>query len=86
MEAMRKHFTGTVVSDSRDKTIAVEVVTHVKHPIYGKRFKKIKKFHTHDENGVAKKGDLVEIVETRPISKTKTFKLVKIITAAKDGE
>ena len=86
MEAMRKQFIGTVVSDSRDKTVSVAVETYVKHPIYGKRFKKIKKFHTHDELNKAKKGDIVEIVETRPISKTKTFKLVKIVEAAKDGE
>lgn len=86
MESTRKTFVGTVVSDARDKTIAVAVESYVKHPIYGKRFKKIKKLHTHDELNKAKKGDIVEVIETRPISKSKTFKLVKIVQAARDGE
>lgn len=86
MESTRKTFIGTVVSDSRDKTVAVAIESYVKHPIYGKRFKKIKKLHTHDEKNIAKKGDVVEVVETRPISKTKTFKLVRIVESARDGE
>lgn len=86
MEAMRKQFIGTVVSDSRDKTIAVAVEAYVKHPLYGKRFKKIKKFHVHDEKNVGKKGDVVSFEETRPISKTKTFRLIAVVSKAKGGE
>lgn len=82
----RKTFRGRVVSDGRDKTIAVAVEIYVKHPLYGKRFRKIKKFHAHDENEQAKKGDLVEIVETRPLSRTKAFRLVNILEVAKGGK
>lgn len=73
-----KVFTGTVVSTKMQKTITVLVETYKKHRIYGKRVKSSKKFHAHDENEIAKVGDVVTIMETRPLSKTKKFVLVKV--------
>ena len=73
-----KTFTGVVVSTKMDKTITVLVETHVKHKLYGKRMKSSTKFHAHDENNTAKLGDVVTIMETRPLSKTKHFVLVKV--------
>ena len=67
----RKVYTGTVVSTKMDKTITVLVETHVKHKLYGKRMKSSKKFHAHDENNEARVGDVVTIMGTRPLSKTK---------------
>jgi len=78
----RKVFTGTVVSDKMDKTITVRVDTYKKHPLYGKRVKQSKKFHVHDENEIAKIGDVVTIVETRPLSKTKKFRLLSVVSSA----
>jgi small subunit ribosomal protein S17 len=75
----RKTFTGVVVSDKMEKTITVNVDIYKKHPLYGKRMKQSKKFHAHDENGVAKVGDVVSIMETRPFSKTKKYVLVNVI-------
>ncbi|WP_127943008.1 MULTISPECIES: 30S ribosomal protein S17 [unclassified Mycoplasma] len=75
----RKQLVGTVVSTKNSKTLAVAVDTYQMHPIYGKRFKVTKKFAVHDENESAKLGDQVQIAETRPYSKTKTFRLVKIL-------
>jgi small subunit ribosomal protein S17 len=66
-----------------DKTITVTVERKVKHPIYGKFVKKTKKFHAHDEEGTAGIGDTVRIMETRPLSKTKRWRLVEIIEKAK---
>ena len=77
-----KGLTGTVVSDANDKTINVLVETYAKDPIYGKRVKKSKKYMAHDEKNVASKGDKVLIVETRPISKTKHFRLVEVVEKA----
>lgn len=81
----RKTLIGQVVSDKSEKTIIVEVSTYLKHPLYGKRFKKTKRFPTHDEHQKAKIGDIVKIVETRPYSKTKTFRLAEITQSAKEG-
>lgn len=81
----RKTLTGVVVSDKNDKTIIVEVATYLKHPLYGKRFKRTKRFASHDEKGIAKLGDVVKISETRPYSKTKRFRLVEIKETAKEG-
>lgn len=78
----RKQFNGIVVSNATDKTIVVEVVRYKVHRLYGKRVKKTKKFHVHDENNQAKLGDKVRIMECRPISKTKKFRLVKITKVA----
>ncbi|MBN3534988.1 30S ribosomal protein S17 [Mycoplasma procyoni] len=81
----RKTLTGTVVSAKNSKTVTVAVDTYVKHPLYGKRFKVTKKFATHDEKEIASEGDIVRIAETRPLSKTKRFRLVEIREKAKEG-
>ncbi|AWX42706.1 30S ribosomal protein S17 [Metamycoplasma cloacale] len=77
-ENHRKTLVGTVVSTKNNKTITVLVETYEKHPLYSKRFKKSKKFAVHDERNEAKVGDFVKIQETRPLSKTKHFRLVEI--------
>ena len=68
---------GVVVSDKMDKTVVVSVSRFIKHPLYGKFYKVSKKYKAHDEDNKYKVGDKVEIVETRPISKDKRFKVVK---------
>ena len=73
---------GRVTSDKMDKTITVLVERKVKHPLIGKVIVKSNKFHAHDENNECKEGDLVTITETRPLSKTKTWALSKIVTKA----
>ncbi|ANZ99011.1 MULTISPECIES: 30S ribosomal protein S17 [Carnobacterium] len=78
----RKVYQGRVVSDKMDKTIVVEIATYKKHGIYGKRVKYSKKFKAHDENNAAKTGDIVKIMETRPLSATKRFRLVEIVEEA----
>jgi len=80
---LRKTKTGAVTSDKMDKTITVAVERKVKHPLYGKFVKKTTKFHAHDETNEAKPGDVVRIMETRPLSKTKRWRLVEIIEKAK---
>lgn len=75
----RKVQIGRVVSDKMQKTIVVAVERHKKHPLYHKRVKVTKKYKAHDENNEAKIGDLVEIMETRPLSKEKRWRLVRII-------
>ena len=65
-----------------DKTITVAIESYRKHPLYGKRVKYTKKFAAHDEQNLAKVGDVVEIMETRPLSKTKHFRLVKVVQEA----
>jgi len=80
---LRKTKTGSVTSDKMDKTITVAVERKVKHPIYGKFVKKTTKFHAHDETNEAKPGDVVRIMETRPLSKTKRWRLVEIMSKAK---
>ena len=79
----RKTKIGVVVSDKMDKTIVVSVVSNVKHPLYKKVVKITKKFKAHDENNECKIGATVEIMETRPISKTTHFRLLRIIEKAK---
>ncbi len=68
---------GVVVSDKMDKTVVVSVSRFVKHPLYGKFYKVSKKYKAHDENNESKIGDKVTIIETRPISKDKKFKVIK---------
>ncbi len=80
---LRKTRTGVVTSDKMDKTITVAVERKVKHPIYGKFVKKTTKFHAHDEKGECGIGDIVKIMETRPLSKTKRWRLVEIVEKAK---
>ena len=70
--------TGKVVSDKMDKTITVLVERRVKHPVYGKYITRSSKIHAHDENNECNMGDLVTVEETRPISKSKTWKLLKV--------
>jgi small subunit ribosomal protein S17 len=76
---MAKTLTGTVTSDVANKTITVTVTSRETHPIYGKQYTVSRKYAAHDENNDAKKGDLVVISETRPVSKRKSFKLDKIL-------
>jgi len=76
---MAKTLTGIVTSDIRDKTITVTVTSRETHPIYGKQYTVTRKYTAHDENNEAKSGDKVVISEVRPISKTKSFKLDKVI-------
>ena len=78
----RKVYVGKVVSDKMDKTITVLVENYKKHPLYGKRVKYSKKFKAHDENNVAKLNDIVKIMETRPLSATKNFRLVEVVEEA----
>lgn len=81
--ALRKTRVGKVVSDKMDKTIVVAIADHVKHPVYGKIIKRTAKLHAHDENNECGIGDTVEVMETRPLSKTKRWRLVRIIEKAK---
>ena len=74
----RRIITGIVVSASADKTISVVVESYRKHRLYGKRVKQSKKFAAHDEANIANVGDVVRIVETRPLSKTKRFRLLEV--------
>ncbi len=78
-DTVKKELVGRVVSDKNDKTITVLVETYKKHPKYGKRVKYSKKYTAHDETNKAKIGDIVRIVETRPLSKTKRFYLAEIV-------
>ncbi len=80
---LRKERVGTVVSNKMDKTIVVAVKRKVKHPIYGKFVNKTTKFYAQDENNDCNIGDLVRIMETRPLSKTKCWRLVEITERAK---
>lgn len=79
----RKVRVGVVFSDKMEKTVTVVVESRKKHAIYGKMIITTKKYKAHDENSEAKEGDTVEIMETRPLSKTKSWRLVKIIEKAK---
>ena len=74
---------GTVVSDKTDKTVTVKVERKVKHPLYGKIIRRSKKYHAHDEANEYKAGDTVRIEETRPISKTKTWRVLDRVQASK---
>lgn len=79
----RRIIVGTVVSDKMDKTIVVQAARLTKHPKYGKFYKKFKKFKVHDEKNTCDVGDLVEIIESQPISKQKSFRLKRIIEKVK---
>ncbi|GBG95369.1 30S ribosomal protein S17 [Ligilactobacillus salitolerans] len=78
----RKVYQGRVESDKMDKTITVVVETYKFHPVYGKRVKYSKKYKAHDEHNEAKTGDIVKIMETRPLSATKRFRLLEIVEKA----
>lgn len=80
---LRKERVGIVTSDKMQKSITVSIERKVKHPIYGKFVKTTKKFKAHDETNDAKVGDTVKIAETRPMSKTKRWRLVEVVERAK---
>jgi small subunit ribosomal protein S17 len=80
---LRKTRVGKVVSDKMDKTIVVAVVDNVKHPLYNKIIKRTRKLKAHDENNTCKIGDRVRVMETRPLSKDKRWRLVEVIEQAK---
>ncbi len=79
----RKVRQGIVVSDARDKTVTVEIVDSVRHPKYGKVMRRTKKFHVHDETNDARSGDTVRIVETRPLSKSKRWRIEEVVERAR---
>ena len=80
---LRKERVGVVVSDKMDKTIVVEIRTRVKHPLYGKIMNRTIRFKAHDENNECGIGDTVRVMETRPLSKDKNWRLVEIVEKAK---
>ncbi|MGB3738067.1 MAG: 30S ribosomal protein S17 [Pontixanthobacter sp.] len=79
----KRILTGTVTSDKTNKTVTVKVERKVKHPLYGKIMRRSKKYHAHDEDNAYKLGDTVRIEETRPISKTKSWKVLDTVQASK---
>ena len=81
--ALRKKRVGKVVSDKMDKTIVVAIADNVKHPLYKKVIKTTLKLKAHDENNECRKGDRVRVMETRPLSKDKRWRLVEIVEKAK---
>ena len=80
---LRKSRVGYVVSDKMDKTVVIAIEDNVKHPVYGKIIKRTLKVHAHDEENACGIGDKVEIMETRPLSKTKRWRIVRVIEKAK---
>jgi small subunit ribosomal protein S17 len=82
-KAAGRTLTGRVVSDKMDKTVTVLVERRVMHPLYGKIVTRSKKYHAHDESNEIKAGDLVTIEETRPLSKTKAWKVAKLVEKAR---
>jgi small subunit ribosomal protein S17 len=86
MEAERGHRkvrSGLVVSDKMDKTVVVAVESRVRHPLYGRIIRRTKKFKAHDESGMAHMGDLVEIMESRPMSREKRWRVSRVVERAK---
>ncbi|HMS98754.1 MAG TPA: 30S ribosomal protein S17 [Saprospiraceae bacterium] len=83
MSANKKQIVGVVTSNKMDKTITVSVERRLKHPMYGKFVKKTKKFKAHDEQNVCQEGDVVRIVESRPLSRLKRWNLVEVVEKAK---
>lgn len=79
----RKVRTGVVVSDRMDKTIVVRIEQTVRHPLYGKTYRRARKLHAHDEQNDAHAGDLVRVMETRPLSRTKRWRVVEVLERAK---
>ena len=80
---VRKEREGVVVSDAMNKTIVVQAMRRVRHPFYGKEVKRFKKYYAHDEKDEARAGDRVLIMETRPLSRTKRWRLVRILERSK---
>lgn len=81
-EIVQRTLSGAVTSDAMDKTITVMIERKIKHPVYGKYIKRSTKLHVHDENNECAKGDTVVIEQCRPISKTKSWRLVKVVEKA----
>jgi small subunit ribosomal protein S17 len=81
--ANKRQLAGRVVSDKMKKTVTVAVERRVKHPLYGKFLKRLRKYHAHDETSECKLGDLVLIEECRPLSTTKSWRVVKLVEKAK---
>jgi small subunit ribosomal protein S17 len=79
----RKEVIGKVTSNKMDKSIVVSIERRIKHPLYGKFLRKTKKYVAHDENNECNEGDVVQLMETRPLSKSKRWRLVKIVEKAK---
>lgn len=79
---LKRTLTGKVVSNKMDKTVTVLIERHVKHPLYGKIIVRSNKYHAHDETNQCKEGDIVEICEGRPISKTKAWTVTRVVEAA----
>ena len=84
-ERRRQSKIGVVTSSSMAKTIVVKVVRKVQHPLYGRVIRKVKKHYAHDEQGEARPGDTVRIVETRPLSRLKRWRLAEVLSRAKSG-
>ena len=80
--SLKRTLVGKVVSDKRNKTVTVMIERRVMHPIYGKIMIKTSKYHAHDENGEYKLGDIVEIIESRPLSKTKSWVVTRLVQTA----
>ena len=80
--SLKRTLVGKVVRDQRNKTVTVMIERRVMHPIYGKIMIKTSKYHAHDENGEYKLGDIVEIIESRPLSKTKTWVVTRLVQQA----
>ncbi len=79
----RKVRRGRVVSDKMQKTVVVAIERLVEHPLYGKRMKQTTRFHAHDQNNECKEGDVVEIMETRPLSKSKRWRVTRVLERAR---
>ncbi|MDQ7050726.1 MAG: 30S ribosomal protein S17 [Enterobacterales bacterium] len=81
-QAIKRTLTGKVTSDKMDKTITVKIERQVKHPLYGKFIKRSTKVHAHDEKNECKIGDVVTVVESKPLSKSKSWQLVEVVEKA----
>tara|TARA_R110002110_G_scaffold415719_2_gene654247 strand:- start:19606 stop:19890 length:285 start_codon:yes stop_codon:yes gene_type:complete len=81
-EANKRVVSGVITSDIRDKTVTIEVERVTRHPLYGKVLRKKTKYQVHDPENQGKKGDIIEIIQVRPISKTKTWELSRIVKKA----
>ncbi|MXS84988.1 30S ribosomal protein S17 [Nitrosomonas sp. HPC101] len=79
LDNQSKYLIGQIISDKRDKTVTVRIDRKVKHPLYNKIITRSKKYHAHDEHNQYKVGEMVAISETRPISKTKSWKVIRVV-------
>ena len=79
VEMPKKNYTGEVISDKMQKTVVVAVTRLTQHPLYKKTIKKVVKFKAHDEEGICKKGDIVSMIESRPLSKDKRWRVIDVV-------